>query len=37
MIGRAGTLRRQAVDISPLYDEASFRNINLIAECLADS
>merc|ERR1712062_344216 len=47
-IGRAGTVRRQAVDVSPLRRvnqaiwlctgarEASFRNIKSIAECLAD-
>eukprot|EP00069_Balaena_mysticetus_P005271 bmy_04884T0 len=46
-IGRAGTVRRQAVDVSPLLSpaiwllctgarEATFRNIKTIAECLAD-
>merc|ERR1711928_304057 len=47
-IGRAGTVRRQSVDVSPLRRvnqaiwlctgarEAAFRNIKPIAECLAD-
>ncbi|KAK5971163.1 Small subunit ribosomal protein S5e, partial [Trichostrongylus colubriformis] len=47
-IGRAGTVRRQAVDVAPLRRvnqhmvvvtgarEAVFRNVKTIAECLSD-
>jgi small subunit ribosomal protein S5e len=36
-IGSAGTVRRQAVDVSPLRRvNQAFRNVKSIAECLAE-